>query len=272
MAHPFGLRVRTCARCGEAVLSLARQARFSGCLYGGCDMARFMAGAAFGIGAYTPAEAARLTGLSGTSIRRWLFGYSYDHHGPRTVQAPLWQPQYGVDQDEPLLGFRDLIEARLVGKLRHLGIGMPTIRACLRTAAEIAQDDHPFSSASFRTDGKGLFLQRMSQGGESDIIDLKSLQHEFARIVERSFLDLEFDETKATRWFLLADKHTIVADPERSFGQPITSEAGVPTYRIAQAVAAEGSVKKAARLFELGVAIVKDALLFETQIRKLQTA
>ncbi|WP_146193623.1 hypothetical protein [Sphingosinicella humi] len=226
-----------------------------------------MSNAAFGIGVYTPAEAARLTGVSSSAIRRWLFGYSYDHHGPKTVQAPLWQPEYGIDQEEPILGFRDLIEARMVGSLRQLGFGLPTIRACLRTAVEIAQDNHPFSSASFRTDGQRLFLERVGEGGEHDIIDLKSRQHAFARIVERSFLDLEFDERKATRWFLLPHKQTIVADPERSFGQPIASESGVPTARLAQAVAAEGSIDKVAKLFDMAVGVVRDALTFEARIR-----
>jgi uncharacterized protein (DUF433 family) len=230
-------------------------------------MAREMSDAAFGVGAYTPAEAARLTGMPSSAIRRWLFGYSYDHHGPRTIQAPLWQPEYGMEQEEPLLGFRDLIEARMVGNLRQLRIGLPTIRACLRAAVEIAQDDHPFSSASFRTDGKRLFLERIGDGGEHDVIDLKTRQHAFARIVERSFLDLEFDERKATRWFLLPSKRTIVTDPERSFGQPIATETGVPTVRLAQAVKAEGSIAKVAKLFETTIAVVRDAVTFETNLR-----
>lgn len=222
----------------------------------------------FGRGVYSVAEAARLTHVSAASIRRWLFGYSYDHHGPRTVQSPLWRPEYGTEQDDPVLGFRDLIEVRMVGRLRELGIGLPTIRACLQTAAQIAQDDHPFSSAGFRTDGQRLFLERMGQAGERDIIDLKSRQHQLAKVVERSFLDLEFDDRKATRWFLLPQKQTIVADPERSFGQPITADSGIPTKRLVQAVAAEGSVTKVARLFETTVTAVRDALKFEAGMKR----
>ena len=222
--------------------------------------------AEFGIGSYTPAEAARLTGVPAYALKRWLFGYSYSHHGPMTVQAPLWRPQYGVDQEDPLLGFRDLIEARMVGSLRKMGIGMPTIRACLRTAAEIARDDHPFSSASFRTDGKRLFLERVSDAGQHDVIDLKLRQHAFAKIVDRSFVDLEFDDQKATRWFLLPSKETVVADPERSFGQPITAEGGIPTKRLMQAVKVEGSVAKVAKLFEIATAAVRDAIDFEKRL------
>lgn len=90
-----------------------------------------MPGAEFGIGAYSLAEARRLLGVSPTTIRRWLFGYSYDRDGSRTEQKPLWRARYGADQDEPLLGFRDLLEARIVRGFRDLHIGLPTIRACL---------------------------------------------------------------------------------------------------------------------------------------------
>jgi uncharacterized protein (DUF433 family) len=229
--------------------------------------------AEFGIGAYTPSEAGKLVGTSATNIRRWLFGYSYAHHGPKTAQAPLWQPQYGIDQDEPLLGFRDLIEARFVARLREVGIGMPTIRLCLMTAAQIAEDPHPFSSAHFRTDGKRLFLERMGDKGNRDVIDLKTLQHAFPKVIEASFLDLEFDDEKATRWFPLAKSRAVVADPERSFGQPIVEDGGVPTRRIAQVFLAEGrSVDRVAKLFEIGKSAVKDALAFERQIGGLATA
>ncbi|PTS89791.1 hypothetical protein DBR17_02625 [Sphingomonas sp. HMWF008] len=229
--------------------------------------------AEFGIGAYTPSEAGKLVGTSATNIRRWLFGYSYTHHGPKTAQAPLWQPQYGVDQDEPLLGFRDLIEARFVARLRAVGIGMPTIRLCLTTAAQIADDPHPFSSAHFRTDGKRLFLERMGETGKRDVIDLKTLQHAFPKVIEASFLDLEFDDDKATRWFPLARSREVVADPERSFGAPIVEDGGVPTSRIAQVFLAEGrSVDRVAQLFEIAKSAVRAALTFETQIGELKAA
>jgi uncharacterized protein (DUF433 family) len=234
-------------------------------------MAMRMSNAAFGLGAYSPSEAARLTGLPPSQLRRWLFGYSYDHHGAKTVQAPLWRPEYGANQEEPLLGFRDLIEARMVGNLRKLGIGLPTIRICLQTAAAVANDDHPFSSTGFRTDGQRPFLERIGDEGQHDVLDLKTGQHNFAKIVEKSFLDLDFDDEKATRWFL-SKKRTIVADPERSFGQPITTDTGVPTRRIAQAVVAEGSAEKVARLFEIAASVVRDAVIFETGLRERMAA
>src|SRR5215813_1426064 len=98
---------------------------------------------AFGIGAYSLSEAGRLLGVPPATLRHWLFGYRYHHHGPMAEQPPLWRSQYGLDEDEPLLGFRDLIEARIVRGLRSLKIGLPTIRACLERARELVDDDHP---------------------------------------------------------------------------------------------------------------------------------
>jgi len=214
--------------------------------------------ASFGIGAYSPSEAGRLIGIPSSTLRHWLFGYSYDHHGPRTIQQPLWRSQYGVDREEPLLGFRDLLEARIVRGLREAGLGMPTIRQCLAFGRELVDDDHPFSTRRFRTDGKTLFLET-----ETGVLDLKLRQQVFRRVIAPSFVDLDYDAEAASRWWLNPGKKTLVIDPERSFGQPIVAQTGVTTARLAQAVAAEGSVERVARLFELAPSTVRDALAFE---------
>lgn len=227
-----------------------------------------MADAGYGIGAYSLAEAGSLLGISPTTIRRWLFGYSYAHHGPRTEQQPLWRPQYGFDQEEPLLGFRDLLEARIVRGFRQLHIGLPTIRACLDYAREVVNDDHPFSTRRFKSDGRRLFLEAT----DGRLIDLKQRQHVFKRIVEPSFVDLDFDADAASRWWLLPNKKTIVLDPARSFGQPIVAENGVPTARLLQAVDAEGSIERVAQLYELKPALVRDALAFERKRLEKQAA
>src|SRR3546814_15065388 len=70
----------------------------------------------------------------------------------------------------------------------------------------------------------------------------------------------------AERWWLLHGKKTIVADPERSFGQPIVAEHGISTAILAQAMKVEGSVEKVARLYELRPRLVRDALVYEVQL------
>ncbi|CAH0496698.1 DUF433 domain-containing protein [Novosphingobium sp. CECT 9465] len=219
-----------------------------------------MSDAAFGVGIYTVGEAARMIDMPARNLRRWLSGY--DHDGKH--EAPLWHPQYDIEDDESLIiGFRDLVEARIVNSLRGLRIGLPTIRRCIARARDLIGDDRPFSTRQFKTDGKSLFLEIWRDVGEPELIDLRSLQGVFSRIVAPSLTGLEFDDEAARRWWLLDGKRTIVADPERSFGQPIVAESGIPTERLAQAVRAEGSVEAVAKLFELRPKLIRDALEYE---------
>lgn len=217
--------------------------------------------ATFGLGVYTAPEAARMIGMRPVTLRRWVQGY--EHHGK--VEEALWQPQYGVDEDGLLLGFRDLVEGRIVHALRAKGFGLPTVRICIERARQIVGDERPFSTRQFKTDGKSIFLEITEGLDEPELIDLKRRQGVFRRVVAPSLIGLEFDDGAASRWWLLEGKKTVVADPERAFGQPIVAETGVTTARLEQAVRAEGSVAKVAKLFETSVRAVRDALSYQAQ-------
>jgi len=218
-----------------------------------------MSDAVFGIGIYTAPEAARMVGMQPSTLRRWLLGY--EHHATR--EAPLWRPQYDPADDEGvLLGFRDLIEARIVNALRAKKIGLQTIRTCLDRARVIVGQDHPFSTRQFKTDGKTIFLEITRGLDEPQLVDLKRSQGVFSRVVD----DLDFGKDGAERWWLLHGRRTIVADPERSFGQPIIAAHGMTTARVAQAVEAEGSVDKVAKIYEIKPRLIRDALAYESQL------
>lgn len=225
--------------------------------------------ALFGIGIYTAPEAARMVGMRPATLRRWLLGYDHDAKHER----PLWRPQYEVsDDDGVLLGFRDLIEARIVHALRAKRIGLPTIRVCMERAREIVGQDRPFSTSQFKTDGKSIFLQITRGLDEPQLYDLKKSQGVFNRVVAPSLADLEFGKDGAERWWLLHGKRTIVADPERAFGQPIIAATGITTARIVEAVEAEGSVEEVAKLYELKPRLIRDALAYEQMIERRKAA
>lgn len=231
--------------------------------------------AAYGIGVYTLAEAARLLGggVGPKVLRRWLYGYGYRHAEKKFEQPPLWPAQYQYDPDEPaIIGFRDLIEARIVRGLRNLGIGLQSIRVCMDRAREIIGDDHPFSSTSFRTDGQRIFLEITTDVEEPKLLDLKRRQMVFRRIVEPTFVDLDFDAAAAVRWWLLPNKRTIVLDPAVAFGQPIVAGYGIRTRTLANAVKAEGSVDRVSKLYEVDRQLVRDAVAFESRNNVLATA
>ena len=77
-----------------------------------------------------------------------------------TGTVPLGIGYYTAANDDTLeLGFRDLIELRFVAAFIAEGLALQTIRACLSTARELVDCDHPFSTRRFKTDGKRIFLE-----------------------------------------------------------------------------------------------------------------
>ena len=225
-----------------------------------------MTAVGYGVGAYTAVEAAQLLHMQPNTLRRWLYGYEYDHGEGLREQPPLWSPQYSPEEDGPLLGFRDLVEARIVNALRRSKIGLPTIRLCIDRAKDILGAEHPFSTRAFKTDGRRIFLEITQGVDEPRLIDLKNRQHVFRAFVLPSLSGLEFGAEGAERWWLLPNRRTIVADPERSFGQPIIAEGGLLTSRAVQEVKAEGSVERVARIYQLPRRAIRDALEFEASL------
>lgn len=235
----------------------------------------------FGIGLYTVADAATLLRIPQRNIRRWLAGYPFRaRDGSRRIMPPLWQPQLPTHERRLELGFRDLIELRFVSAFIDKGLGILTIRRCLEHARVFVGDNRPFSTRRFQTDGRTIFLsfveQAISNPSEvladvpeierARLIDLKTRQYVFRDVIQQTFKDLDLDADAVSRWRPFHGKGTIVIDPKRAFGQPIAAETGVPTSALADAVAAEGSDKRVAALFNVPRNVVADAVAFEREL------
>lgn len=219
-----------------------------------------------GIGFYTVPEAAKLLKIRPLSIRRWLGGYSYTQ-GEKTVDMPpLWKPQLPAYDHHIELGFRDLIELRVIKSFLDGGLSILTVRNCLVYARECAGDDHPFSTRHFQTDGRTIFLESLRRTGEDEVLDLKSHQYVIKKVIDRTFKDLDISHDIVTRWRPFEGRQSIVIDPKRAFGQPITNSYGVPTVVLADAVKAEGSVERVSRLYDVSPSAVRDAVKFEQSL------
>jgi uncharacterized protein (DUF433 family) len=231
-----------------------------------------------GRGVYGPAEALQLLnfkrdpstpgcGISRKTVTRWLMGYDYVVRGEKRHSDPLWRPDYTNDNQHLEISFRDLIELRFVKAFRDAGLTLPTIQECFLRAVEEVQDERPFSTSKFRTDGKTIFLDITHDVHEGEMIDLRRRQSVFRTVVEPSLRDLEFDAAAVARWYPLGrSRRSIVVDPARAFGRPITALGGVPTEVLSSAVLVEGSPEKVARLYEVPLAAVRDAVTFQGKL------
>jgi uncharacterized protein (DUF433 family) len=227
---------------------------------------------ALGQGAYGATEALRLINfrrrpaapphkISRQTVVRWLVGQGHS--------KALWTPDFRpIESDDAFdVSFRDLIELRFVKAFRDAGLSLQTIRECFSRAVDVVHDGRPFSTRRFRTDGKTIFFEITDGLREGELVDLKRRQNVFHRMVEPSLHDLEFDADVLARWYPLGmSRKSIVIDRSRSFGRPVVNDGSVPTETILRAVEAEGSPERVARLYELPLGAVRDAVSFEKQL------
>ncbi|ULJ71676.1 DUF433 domain-containing protein [Rhizobium gallicum] len=180
---------------------------------------------------------------------------------------PLWISQHAEVEEHLEIGFRDLIELRFVKAFLDAGVGMLAIRNCLDYARECANDDRPFSTRRFQTDGRTIFLESIDRAKEARVLDLKKRQYVFKQVIEKTFKDLDIEDNAVARWRPFNGKQSIVIDPDRAFGQPIAAQYGVPTVVLADAVEAEGSIDDVSRLYDVPASVVRDALHFEESLK-----
>lgn len=215
-----------------------------------------------GIGLYTPAEAGRLLNVPGRKISRWLKG----HKVKNQWYEPLWHPQIDLEDDRVYLGFRDLMEMRTAHAFIHAGVSAYMIRRAIQEARNFIEDERPLSTTKFRTDGRSIFLEIAGEEDDAKLLNLFTKQYAFKRIVDASLKGVDFDGIIPVRWWPTSRQSGILIDPERSFGQPIDAESGVPTAVLAAAASAEGAPERAAEIWRVPTRSVRRAVEFESKL------
>lgn len=218
-----------------------------------------------GKGIYGVPEASRLTQVAPARIRRWLLGYSYKYAGELHTSPRLLASDFPVIDNTTSLSFLQLIEIRFVDAFRSHGVSWKTIRLAAECAHNLYSQAHPFATKSFRTDGRTIFAEIIEKTGEKSLLDIVRNQYAFQKIIDKSlYKGIEFSDDGVTqRWWPLGKRKSVVIDPARSFGQPITDREGVPTAILAKAFLIEESIKRVSGLYEVSEKSVRDSIEFE---------
>jgi len=221
-----------------------------------------------GVGLYTPAEASRLVGVPSSKIVRWLGGHTANNkHYER-----LWRSEINLGDGQVYLGFRDLMEIRVANAFIQQKLSAQKVRQAIEIARDIIGEERPLSTTKFRTDGRTVFLQVLSENGDAKIIDLFRSQFAFKEVIEPSLKNIEFEDGVPVRWWPLGKAAKILVDPNFSFGRPIESETGIPADILASAAEAEGSIEAAARTWRVSIASINRAIEYQTRITTKKAA
>lgn len=215
-----------------------------------------------GIGLYTLKEAEHLTGAQAREVSRWLFGYKFKDR----TSPPLWRTQLaGLEEEGKFIGFRDLLEVRVVKAFIQHNVPLRVIRAALHNAADMFSTEYPFTTHRFLTDGKSIFREAVQEQGDVELIDLVKRQKVFEHVIRPElYAGIQFGSNGiATRWYPLKNSEKVVLDPQIAFGKPVLSDFGIRTDVIAAAFAAEKDKKAVAAQYEITVDAVNAALRYE---------
>lgn len=221
-----------------------------------------------GKGLYTIPEAARLARVSSAQLSRWVGGYQR----AGVTYPALWQSDIPQSEDGvvSVISFSDLMECMVIAAFYAQGVQIQVVRKAIDIAKERFGISKPFSSERFQTDGKRIFADIKDLGdSDSGIIEVLTAQRAFREIVQPSFRNIDFHEQEAVRWWPLGKKLSIVVDPARSMGTPISQSSGVPAATLVDALHSENNesptkaqYKGVAKLFDVSEVEVKDAYKF----------
>lgn len=219
----------------------------------------------FGIGIYTVSEAALLTGVAGPRLRRWLRGYRFSSTwGAERSSPPLWASELPSSPDEQLLlSFRDLIEARWVSFFRDQRVPWLKIREVAARVAEELRVSHPFSTGRFAAviTGKrhrpSALIAEQYRGRMREVLSNQAL---ITEVMAPFVRQLEIKRDKVLRWFPLEGSRRVVIDPDVRFGAPVVAS-GVPTEILWRNYRFGGATYRAlARWWDVPESEVKDAV------------
>ncbi|MCE9635198.1 MAG: hypothetical protein K8T90_05770 [Planctomycetes bacterium] len=226
-----------------------------------------------GEGIYTLGDAARLVGVPGRQVRRWVLGHRYSNDGSPSESGPMWRNHVLPGVDPVTLSFLDLLMVRFVHELEDQEITWPRIRRLIQKAEQRLHTTHPLCSRRFKTDGHALFLETLREDGASDLEDVEHSQLAIRSIMAPFVADLDFGDLEfPLRWWPMGKSRAVVIDPRRSRGQPIAARSGVPTWTLARAVRGEmrngersraQSIEHVAEWYDATPDEVRDACAFE---------
>jgi len=206
-----------------------------------------------GSGIYTIPEVAFILKLPVAKVRRWMTEFWDSRLSKKNNHHYSWGKG-----TEKATNFFTLIEFYVFYQLRELNVSTVKIFNAHQDMAGQLKTPYPFASSKVLSDGRSILFTLK----DGTIVNAdKSKQAVFKQIIEQFCKKIEFSDSDiAERFYPLGkDKHIIV-DPHHQFGQPVIERTNILAQTLNELYNAGESMSFLARLYELNVADVKNAI------------
>ena len=207
---------------------------------------------------YTFDEAAHLAGVSPSTVRNWLFGYTVEE---RQV-APLLQTSPDQTASCSFLQLIEIVVAARFRKSEHKSF--QTVKRAHDNARKEWGSDYPFAHLQLKALGGHIVRLISGQPSHQAVDELK--QWTIPGLVLETYDQLEFELDLASKWYPVGKKIPIVVDPRISAGLPVVLGRGVTVETIEKRFEAGQKQAFIAKDFALEEAVVEEVIRYARRV------
>ena len=207
-----------------------------------------------GQGIYTAADASRILKVPYPKANYW-----FNHYAKQRFPSTTHHTYHFKIKDSVAVNFLTLIEMLVFYTLKEKGIRTSQIIKAHSIMSEFLKTPHPFAKEEIYINGKSLLF-----GSDEPLLTADTrLQTVIIQVLKPFISKIKFnDEKMARKFYPLGKNKTIVVNPENQFGQPVIEGTNILTQTIYNLVIAGESKKSIAKLYNLNINQVNDALEF----------
>lgn len=225
---------------------------------------------------YTDREAALYLGVPASTFESWAKGYVRRFPDrPQVRGAPVLTrlaTHRRVDASIPFVG---LAEGLVLAAIRRCGVPLQRIRPALeRLQAEIGFE-HALASRQLYTDGAEVLYDFAQRSGDSrpgqgarQLVVVRNDQRVFNEVIERYLRRVKFAPDGYAQSIRLPHYTVaeVIADPARSFGQPVFARGGARVEDVLGLFRSGESLSTVSEEFGVPAEHVEDALRVATSV------
>ena len=214
---------------------------------------------------YTVPAAARLVGMSPSTLRIWSHGYTRTFRDRSPVmQGPVITSLNGASSDSRSIPFVGLVEATVVQAFRNTGLPMQRIRKALQVLASEGELRHALASRQLYSDGANVLYDYAQKHHDKQLRLLTVVQtgqRVFHEVIDEYLKRIHFGDEWATELILpVTKRHLLRVVPGIAGGDALFVDGGAPLSAVKSRAYAGEPIESIAADYGTPIQDIREAL------------